>query len=62
MFAGQDLLVILIIALLIFGGKRIGDLGAGLGKGIRNFKRGLGGEDTKTALEGSEETPRKSND
>ena len=61
MFAGQDLLVILIIALLIFGGKRIGDLGAGLGKGIRNFKKGLEGEDTKTASEGSKETPQENN-
>jgi sec-independent protein translocase protein TatA len=59
MLAGQDLLVILIIALLIFGGNRIGDLGAGLGKGIRNFKKGLQGEDTKTPSEGSEETPQK---
>ena len=60
MFAGQDLLVILVIALIIFGGNRLGDLGAGLGKGIRNFKKGLQGEDTKTTSEGSEETPPKS--
>ena len=41
MLAGPDLLVILVIALVIFGGNRISDLGAGLGKGIRNFKKGL---------------------
>ena len=52
MLAGQDLLVILVIALLIFGGKRIGDLGAGLGKGIRDFKKALQGED-------AEATPKK---
>ena len=61
MLAGQDLLVILVIALIIFGGNRISDLGAGLGKGIRNFKKGLQGEeDTKTPLEGSEKTAQKS--
>jgi len=43
--AGQDLLVILVIALIIFGGNRIADLGAGLGKGIRSFKKGLEGDE-----------------
>ncbi|MGO8990849.1 MAG: twin-arginine translocase TatA/TatE family subunit [bacterium] len=46
MLAGPDLLVILVIALVIFGGNRIADLGAGLGKGIRSFKKGLEGEET----------------
>jgi sec-independent protein translocase protein TatA len=46
MLAGPDLLVILVIALVIFGGNRIADLGAGLGKGIRNFKKGLEGDET----------------
>lgn len=36
-----ELLVILGIALLIFGPKKIGELGKGLGEGIRNFKSGL---------------------
>ncbi len=45
MLAGQDLLVILVIALVIFGGNRISDLGAGLGKGIRNFKKGISEDD-----------------
>ncbi|HMK76842.1 MAG TPA: twin-arginine translocase TatA/TatE family subunit [Thermodesulfobacteriota bacterium] len=46
MLAGPDLLVILVIALIVFGGNRVADLGAGLGKGIRNFKKGLEGEET----------------
>jgi sec-independent protein translocase protein TatA len=46
MLAGQDLLVILVIILVIFGGNRIADLGAGLGKGIRSFKKGLEGDET----------------
>ncbi len=37
----QELLVILIIALLLFGGKKLPEIGAGLGKGLRAFKKGL---------------------
>jgi len=37
----QEILVILLIALLLFGAKRIPDLAKGLGKGIREFKKGL---------------------
>ncbi|MFZ3210802.1 MAG: twin-arginine translocase TatA/TatE family subunit [Terriglobales bacterium] len=33
-----ELLVILVIALLIFGPGKLADLGKGLGEGIRNFK------------------------
>ena len=46
-----ELLVILGIALLIFGPRKIGELGKGLGEGIRHFKSGLKGdpEPVKTA-------------
>jgi sec-independent protein translocase protein TatA len=43
-----ELLVILFIALLIFGPKKIGELGKGLGEGIRNFKSGISGSDSET--------------
>lgn len=39
-----ELLFILAIALLIFGPKKLGDLGKGLGEGIRGFRSALGGE------------------
>ncbi len=42
-----ELLVIAAVALLIFGGKKIGDLGKGLGEGIRNFKTALKGDEEK---------------
>ena len=45
MFGGElgmpELLVILGIALLIFGPKKIGELGKGLGEGIRSFRSSL---------------------
>ena len=37
-----ELLIILAIALLIFGPSKLGGLGKGLGEGIRNFKASLG--------------------
>jgi sec-independent protein translocase protein TatA len=37
----QELLVILLIVLVIFGGKKIPELMGGLGKGVRNFKKGI---------------------
>ena len=43
-----ELLVILIIVLLIFGPKKLGDLGKGLGEGIRGFKSSLSGNDAET--------------
>ena len=36
-----ELLVILVVAVLLFGGKKIPELAKGLGEGIRNFKTSL---------------------
>ena len=60
MLAGPDLLVILVIALVIFGGNRISELGAGLGKGIRDFKKGLQEDDTEATPKKLEDNSRKS--
>ena len=38
---GQELLVILLIFLLLFGGSKIPELMRGLGKGVRSFKDGM---------------------
>jgi sec-independent protein translocase protein TatA len=44
-----EILVILAIALLLFGPSKLADLGKGLGEGIRNFKSAMnkGEEDEK---------------
>ncbi len=36
----QELLIILVLVLVIFGAKRLPEIGSGLGKAIRNFKQG----------------------
>jgi sec-independent protein translocase protein TatA len=38
-----EILLILIVAMLFFGPKRLTDLGPALGKSIRGFKKGLSG-------------------
>ncbi len=37
----QELLIILLIVIIIFGASKLPQLGKGLGEGIRNFKKGL---------------------
>ena len=39
-----ELMVILAVALLLFGGKKIPEMAKGLGEGIRNFKHALKGD------------------
>jgi sec-independent protein translocase protein TatA len=57
MLAGPDALVILAIVVVIFGGKRLSELGSGLGKGIRDFKKNLeGDESTPKELEDKSKT------
>lgn len=50
-----ELLVILMIALLLFGTKRLPELGSSLGRAISEFKRGLYGDMPKG---GSSESPK----
>jgi sec-independent protein translocase protein TatA len=47
---GQELFIILFLALLIFGAKRLPEVGAGLGKGIRSFKESLKEADASEEL------------
>ena len=41
-----ELMVILVVAVLLFGGKKIPEVAKGLGEGIRNFKDSLKGDRT----------------
>jgi sec-independent protein translocase protein TatA len=40
-----ELIIILAVAVLLFGGKKIPELAKGLGEGIRNFKNSLKGDE-----------------
>jgi sec-independent protein translocase protein TatA len=43
-----EILLIAIVVFLLFGTRRLGDLGKGIGEGIRNFKIGISGSDEKS--------------
>jgi sec-independent protein translocase protein TatA len=48
-----EILIILLVVLLLFGAKRLPEVGASIGKGIREFKRSL--SDTQEAIMGNDE-------
>ena len=46
-----ELAIIVVVILLIFGAKRLPEIGTSMGKGIRTFKTALMGEDEKEEAE-----------
>jgi len=57
--SGMELMVIALVILLLFGGKKIPELAKGLGGGIKNFKKALKEDDEvetkKETIEAKEE-------
>ncbi len=41
----QEVLMIVVLLVLVFGARRLPEVGAGLGKAIKNFKAGVTGKD-----------------
>jgi sec-independent protein translocase protein TatA len=59
----QELVIILVIALVIFGPTKLPQIGSGLGKAIRDFKKGVSGDESEEAAkeakkENSKDLPR----
>ncbi len=50
-----ELLVILGIAFLIFGAKRLPDIGKSLGSAIRNFRKSVSGKEEAQEIDNKEE-------
>ena len=62
MFGGigmPELLVILVIVLIIFGANKLPQIGEGLGKGIRNFKKSTKDEEIDVTPKKPEEISEK---
>lgn len=56
-FGLQEILVILLILVLLFGGRKIPELARGLGEGIRGFRSSLRGEDEAGKAKNTPEAP-----
>ncbi|WP_338055088.1 twin-arginine translocase TatA/TatE family subunit [Sulfobacillus harzensis] len=54
LFSPLHIIILLVIALLVFGPKRLPEIGSGLGKSIREFKQSMNGMMTSEP----KETPR----
>ena len=51
MLGTWEIILIVLVILLIFGGKKIPELMKGLGKGVKSFKDGMNGKDEETKEE-----------
>lgn len=59
MLGTSEIIIIALIILLLFGGKRIPELMQGLGKGVKSFKDGMNGiEDTPSAKKAEKDEPK----
>jgi len=56
MIGPWQIVLIVAIVLLLFGGKKIPELMKGIGKGAREFKKGLSGEDEEKEKESGTDT------
>jgi sec-independent protein translocase protein TatA len=55
-FGAPELLIILAIVVVLFGATRIGDIGKGIGRGIREFRREVKeGQDDEKRVEDEKE-------
>ncbi len=57
-----EIILIVAVALLLFGAGRIADIGKGLGEGIRNFKKGIKDDEPPKPLAGKGESSSGSDD
>jgi sec-independent protein translocase protein TatA len=60
LFTPTHLIVLAIVAIVLFGGRKLPELGKGLGEGLRGFKEGLKGveEPAKPADNAHNVTPK----
>ena len=52
--SGMELIIIALVVLLLFGGKKIPELAKGLGNGIKNFKKAVKEDDIEEKKDDAE--------
>ncbi|MFZ5940598.1 MAG: twin-arginine translocase TatA/TatE family subunit [Bacteroidota bacterium] len=58
---GAEILIILVVLLLLFGGRKIPELMKGIGQGMREFKKATKGEDEEKSSKSSDKELEKGN-
>ena len=58
--SGMELVLIVLVILLMFGGKKIPELAKGLGSGIRNLKKAIKDDEDEVVQNKSDEIEKKS--
>jgi sec-independent protein translocase protein TatA len=56
LFQPTHLLILAVLAVILFGGKKLPELGKGLGEGLKGFKDGLKGVSEDASLKAPTET------
>lgn len=54
-----ELLLIILIVVIIFGARRLPELGKSLGEGIKNFRKSISGKDKESETTDEKEPPSK---
>ena len=60
MLSTPEIILIALIVLLLFGGKKIPEMMKGLGKGVKNFKDGMNGKEDDSKKDSSSDKDEKS--
>jgi sec-independent protein translocase protein TatA len=55
-FGGWEILLVIVLVLILFGGARLAGVGKNLGRGIKDFKEEIHSDDEKTVEAKTEET------
>lgn len=53
----SEMLILAVIALLVFGPKRLPEIGSAVGKGLKEFKEAVNGTNTVTVAAAAKEVP-----
>jgi len=62
MLSTQDLLVILAIVAVLFGGRKLPEIGKGIGEAIKNFKKGVADQEHIDVTPPKDEAPKPADD
>ena len=52
-----EIIILVVVLLLVFGSRRLPEIGRSVGKGMREFKQSVTGNDEDTQLEDGQKTP-----